>query len=401
MPILNNFTQFDGIHWETGTVRNALDYQGIVAPHNGKPYSEALLMGISGGAVMGYFSFAYGGHDPQARILTRNTFSPWDTLLSRLGVIQNVMHTTKPEKGVQNLIDTLNDGLPAIVWADLFTLPYNTLPWGDDVWAMFPILVYGYDEDNGIVHVSDRAKVPLTVETTVLAKARARVKKDKFRIITLDLPNHDKVSAAVQAGIWDCINLYTEKPPKGSKNNFGLAAYHHWVKLLTKPKTRMSWEKEFPAGRKMYAGLVSQYVDINIFGKNGRAERDTYGAFLEEAATLLQKPDLSKVAQTFRQSAAAWQDLSQQLLPDDVPMLKETRNLLDKRYQLFLNEGNDSLEKRQQITQRLDEIKAEMAADFPLNDGEVVQLRQAIADQVMIIHDIEATAVEQLKHAIS
>ena len=68
MPILENYQQFNGRHWETGTVCNFLAYTGVKAPHTGRPYSEALLMGVSGGAVMGYFSFAYEGYDPHARI---------------------------------------------------------------------------------------------------------------------------------------------------------------------------------------------------------------------------------------------------------------------------------------------------------------------------------------------
>jgi len=44
-------------------------YRGMKAPHTGQPYTEAMLMGISGGIVMGYYSFAYEGSDPQARIL--------------------------------------------------------------------------------------------------------------------------------------------------------------------------------------------------------------------------------------------------------------------------------------------------------------------------------------------
>ena len=59
-----NYNQFEGLHWETGTVRNYYDFCGVKAPHTGKPYTEALLMGISGGAVMGYFVFAYQGIDP-------------------------------------------------------------------------------------------------------------------------------------------------------------------------------------------------------------------------------------------------------------------------------------------------------------------------------------------------
>ena len=128
MPQLANYAAFDGLHWETGSVRNALDYAGARAPHTGLPYSEALLMGVSGGAVMGYFSFAYEGYEPHVVILTRNTFDPMDTLLARLGIVQTVRQTARADKGVANLVDTLADGSPAIIWADMYSLPYNALP---------------------------------------------------------------------------------------------------------------------------------------------------------------------------------------------------------------------------------------------------------------------------------
>ncbi|MCA9912908.1 MAG: hypothetical protein KC496_06150, partial [Anaerolineae bacterium] len=74
MPQLPNYSEFAGRHWETGSVRNALAYQGFTAPHTNQPYSEALLMGVSGGAVFGYFFFHYEGYDPHVALLTRNTF---------------------------------------------------------------------------------------------------------------------------------------------------------------------------------------------------------------------------------------------------------------------------------------------------------------------------------------
>ena len=140
MTTLANYNSFDGRHWETGSIANSLAYRGVTAPHTRQPFTEALLMGISGGAVMGYFNFAYKGYDPQARILTRNTFQPWDTLLSRLGVVQNIRHTAKPERGVRNLVEALQEGHAPIVWADIFTLPYNALPLDDGMWAMMPLL---------------------------------------------------------------------------------------------------------------------------------------------------------------------------------------------------------------------------------------------------------------------
>ena len=215
-----------------------------------------MLMGISGGIVMGYYSFAYEGYDPQARILTRNTFDPLNPLLERLGAIRNPVHTPDPAKAVRKLEECLEDNMPAIVWADMFSLPYNALPQDDGMWAMFPIVVYGYDESTDRVWIADRARVPLYTTTSGLAAARGRVKNNKHRLLTLEPPIPEKLPAAVRKGIWDCIKLFTEAPPKGSRNNFGLAAYGWWAELLTKPKARMSWEREFPAGARMYSGLV-------------------------------------------------------------------------------------------------------------------------------------------------
>ncbi|MCP4425119.1 MAG: BtrH N-terminal domain-containing protein [Chloroflexi bacterium] len=399
MPKLDDYDQFDGRHWETGGIRNFYAYRGVKAPHTNEPYSEALLLGVSGGIVMGYFMFAYEGYDPQARILTRNTFDPWDTLLSRLGVAQNIQHTSSPKKGLTNLTDTLEEGLPAIVWADMFSLPHNVTPDYGDMWAMLPIVVYGHEEDT--VWMADRARVPLTAAPEALAAARERVKKTKLRVATLGPPDPDKLATAVSHGIWDCIKLFTEAPPKGSKNNFGFAAFQSWADLLVKPKARRSWAKEFPPGSKMVAGLTSAFHDINIFGKQGYAERDTYADFLEESSLILDKPALQEIALQFRRSAQAWEALSQALLPEDVTLFKETRKLMLEQQRLFLEQGNASMEERRRINGRLNDLKAEATDDFPLNEGEVQTMRENIQTRILEIHDIEREAILALQAAMS
>ncbi len=400
MPVLTDYHQFDGLHWETGTVRNYFDYRGIVAPHTGQPYSEALLMGISGGAVMGYFVFAYAGVDPQARILTRNTFDPFETMLQRLGVVQELRHTANPAKAVKNLVDVLQDGVPALVWVDMFSLPYQSQPQDESMWHMFPVIVYGYDEAADRVDVADRARVPLSVTTGQLADLRGRVKNVKHRVLTLDFPDPDKLPSSVQAGIWDCIKLFTEKPPKGARHNFGLAAYGKWAEMLTSPKKRGSWANEFPPGPKLYAGLTSAFWDINIFGKAGKAERDVYADFLDEAALILGKAALTGVARQFRASATAWDDLSTALLPDWSPPLAETRQLMLRQHRLFLDEGVASLEARRVIDERLRAIRRQIDEDFPLSEAEAGDLQETIAEQVLRIHDIEAAAVAELRSAM-
>lgn len=401
MPTLGDYQQFGGRHWETGAVHNFMAYCAYTLPHNGKPPSEALLMGVSGGAVMGYFPFAYEGYDPQVNILTRNTFDPLDTLLSRLGVEQNVRHTASSERARQYLIETLEDGSPAIVWADPYSLGYNNLPRDEAMWGMMPIVVFGYDEDEDIVHVADRARVPLRATTQELQEARGRVKKTKHRLLTLGPPNAGKLSAAVSEGIRDCLRLYVEKPPKGAAHNFGLAAYTHWADLLTNATRRGSWAKEYPPGEKLYAALTSAFYFGLLFGKDDPAERNLYAAFLDEAALILSKPVLAGAATAFRQSAAAWEALGQALLPDDVPLLQETRTLMVRRHRLFLDEGNAALEEIKNVDRRLAELRSDAEKAFPLDEEGAAALHQRVAEHVMRIHDVEREAVSVLEKAMA
>jgi hypothetical protein len=401
--LLQDYNQFDGLHWETGSVHSFFAYRGFTAPHTGEPFSEALLMGVSGGAVMGYFSFAYEGYDPHVAILTRNTFDPLETLLARLGVEQTVLQTGSPDRAVTNLVDPLAAGDPAIVWADMYSLPYNALPQDEGMWQMYPIVVYEYEPEADRVWIADRASVPLTVTPDELARARGRVKKLKHRVLTLDSPNPDKLSAAVQKGIWDCIKLYTEGPPKGSRKNFGFAAYERWADLLVKPRQRLSWDIEFPPGRKLYAGLTSTFSRVALFGQNGQdldAERRLYADFLDEAAVLLERPALQDAAQQFRRSGDAWRALALALLPDEVPPFKETRELMLNRHRAFREQGGAALDEIRQMDARLDAIKGEMATAFPLDEGQVEALQQNLRTHVLEIHDLEREAVRALQEAM-
>jgi hypothetical protein len=391
MPTLINYRQFDGRHCETGSIHNVLAHRGVKAPHTHQPLSEALLMGISGGLLMGYFNFAYSGYDPHVAILTRNTFDPLDTLLVRLGTVQHVRQTTNAAKGEKNLIEALDNGEPAIVWADAFLLPYTGLSYDQGMWAANPIVVYGYEAADR-VWIADRARVALNVTPDELAAARSRVKQDRFKLLTLDPPNLDKLPVAVQQGIWDCLKRYVEAPVASAKNNFGFAAFQRWADALTKPALKYSWEREFPAGGKMVAGLLSTYERIALCPGGAQAERDVYAEFLDEASVILNRPALKDAAKLFRVSGKAWHALASALLPDGVASFKQARELMARRHALFIEQGGESLAERQQITQRLSAIRQDMDERFPLTADEVTALREGLREHVLKIHRLEREA---------
>jgi hypothetical protein len=404
MSILSDYAQFNGRHWETGSVHNVLAYQGVVVPETGQVISEAMLMGISGGAAFGYFVFDYEGTDPHVSLLSRNTFNPLDTLLERLAIPQDLYQTADPNKGERNLIEILEGGRPAIVWGDAFGLEYNSLAPEEQNWAMMPIVVYGYE--NGTVSIADRSSQPLFATADELAYVRARVKKDKFRVLALGAPDLQKLQGAIQKGIWQCIALYTEAPPKGGRDNFGFAAYEKWAKMLTNTRNKQSWERMLAPGSRMYAALAGFGHTPGTFGwartfpSNQVDDRRMYADFLEEAAMILRRPGLKKAGAQFKLSSDAWLDLSEALLPDDVPLLSEAKELLLLRRDLFIEEGDGELETLKAAGARLAEIHALTAVEFPMSDEQVVSMRENLAEHVVKIADIEREAIDLLQAAM-
>lgn len=404
MTILPNYNEFAGRHYETGSVRNALAYQGVKTSHTGKAISEALLLGISGGITVGYFTFEYKGYLPHLALLTRNTFDPLETLFERLALPREVLQTTNPQKGEENLLEALESGRPALVWADMFSLPYYDLPYDERNWGMLPLLVFGLE--NGTAYVADRSNQAIKVPAEVLQKARGRVNKDKFRVVTLDAPDLSRLPAAVNKGIWQCISLYTEAPPKGARNNFGLAALKHWAEMLTNTRNKQSWERFFAPGERMWMALAGNTVQVGAYGfvqheAGNSAERGMYADFLDEAAAILEKPDLKKAAKAFRQSEALWETLADLLLPDEVASFNEAKNLLTRKRSLFIEQGAEALPEIKDANQRLKAIQKQVAQTFPLNAAEVTAFRERLAEQVMKIHDAECDAVERLQGAMA
>lgn len=404
MTTLKNYQHFAGRHYETGAVHNLLAYQGFKAPHTGQPLSEALLLSISGGLAFGYFTFEYAGYTPHMVLLTRNTFDPLQTLLERLGVVQEVFQTTDPKKAEANLLNVLESGRPALVWADAFSLPYNDTHPSDQMWAMFPLVVFGYDGQT--VHIADRANQPFTVPTQLFNQARARVKQDKFRVAALDLPDASKLTTAVHKGLHQSLRLFTEAPPRGTRNNFGLTGLEFWAKMLTNTRNPKSWERFFPAGPKLWAALVGHGAQPGLFNwilawGDGGAERNRYAESLAEAAQLLKRPKLNAAAEHFRRAHAAWRMLGAIALPEAVPAFKAARELLMARERVFIEKGGAALPETQRINRELAQLDAAASAHFPLSATEVTALRQAMSEQVLAILAIEREAVAKLEEALA
>lgn len=392
---LPRFNQFGGIDAETSAVRHALAYQGFTLPQTGEAPSEALLFGISGGLVAGYFTAEYAGHPPHMHFLTRNTFEPFTRLLQNLGIKPKRLLATTPEKGYTQLTDTLAAGEVPLVWADLFSLPYSTNPPMEGFWHVIPVIVWAIDEASGVAHLSDRARVDLVVPLADLAQARGRIAKEKHRILTLSLPDPERLPKAVEAGIAQTIISFEGPPPvKPMQGRWGFDAFTRWAELLTSKK---GWQKEYSPGRRLWSMLTSAFRSTQVGESGAAGGRALFAQFLREGALILERPGLAEVAAQYDRLADAWTLLGELLLPDG-PMA-EARQLMQRESQLFREAGAASLAERQAIGARLKELSVQADREFPLTEAGVIALRQRVADHLITLRDQEAAAIRALSDA--
>jgi hypothetical protein len=400
MEISQDGGPLGGRHYETGTLRNAWALGGARAPHTGLPYSEALLLGVSGGITFGYFTFAYGGELPHLALLTRNTFDPFETILERLAAPREVRQTADPATAERQLNAALEAGETPVVWADVYSLPYYQMGPGEKMWMMRPMVVVGRAGDDYLV--ADGARRPWRVSAAALSAARGRVKKDRFRLMTLESPNPDKLAGAVQAGLRQCVSLFTEAPPKGAQDNFGFAAYEKWAKMLVNTKHKQSWARLFPRGPALFQALGGSLRHPGLLGwvmtwtTAEDADRRVFADFLDEAALILGKPGLKAAGERFRAAADQWHALALAALPDEAPLLKEARELMLHRRALFAEGGESVLAERTAIRERLEALREAVATEFPLSEAEVGALQLRLSEQVVEISQIEREAVKAM-----
>jgi hypothetical protein len=397
--------EFFGRHYETGTLANALAVRGALAPHTGQPYSEALLLALTGGIALGYFVFAYKGELPHLALLTRNTFDPLETVLDRLALPREVRQTTSAAQGEAHLRAALEAGHAPLVWADMLSLPYNGASRRNDYWAMQPLVVLARAGDD--YWVADRARRALRVSAAALTEARGRVKQERYRLMTIDPPDPARLPAALRQALRQCLSLFSEPPPKAAAHNFGFAAYAHWAQLLTNTRHKQGWARMFPAGAPLYQALAGTpqqpglYSWIETWTTGGQADRAVFAGALEEGAALLDRPALREAAALFRTSGEAWRRLALSALPEAVPLLRASRELLARRRAEFIEQGAEALAARQAIDARLKALRAEAAEAFPMPAAEVTDLLAELSRQVTALSALEGEGVATLQAALA
>jgi hypothetical protein len=384
------YTYFGGKHAETAALTNVLRAQDVRAPHNGKPFSEAMLLGIGGGLGAGYILWEFKEHNSRTAVFGwqnrwQYTVQYYENLCQRLHVTPTFHESGSPKAAARQLDDALNSGHPVVAWVDAGQMPAGH----------FTHIIAIYGVEDGEVLVDDLAAMPFRVPAETMATARARVVSYKNRLLLATPNGEPDLQQAIKDGLQDEIDHLSE-----SSDSFSLPTFQKWGKMMTHRTNAKAWHVVFADRRSLFGALRSVYEGVELISTGGGGMRGLYADFLDEAAGIV-NPSLSEVAKVYRSLAAQWSAFADSALPDNIEPLHECKALLRQRNQILMAQGGEGLNDIQPLTERLSALDAEHHENFPMNDTEIDNLFNLLGEQLLALYKAEVAALTTLKEAVN
>ena len=382
---------------ESATLRNVLIQRDACTSDL---CTEEILFGLGGGIGCAYWLFdMHGGHPVYigSRIHAKEGDTPYFTLqmTEGWGATADVRHSSSPSAATKSLVKILNDGFTPIVWVEVTKLPYMFLS-GNPL-AYHQVVVYGMEGDD--VLVGDLGDSVIRMSMEELTEARNSNYAPKFRTVVI---SEATAKPQLRETLSDRIRVTCSQMLEGlGIANFGLAALNKWAQMLTNTKNKKGWPNCFPGGPPLHGAMSTVFAQIELRGYGGSAFRGLYADFLDQAAGVLKKSALKKVAEQFRESEASWRAISDAALPDSIPLLKETREALTRRSVLIRKPRTTAIDKElESLRDRLKQLRERSAKELSLSKADTLDLFGAISERVLETEKIERAAFTELSSIV-
>ena len=386
-----------GKYPESAALLNALNQLGSCSSDL---CTEEMLFGLGGGLGLIYFLFdLHGGHpivvgtryhasEAESPVFVMQMCEAW-------GATTELKHSSSRSAATKSLMKSLDDGFTPIVWVEVTKLPYMFLSGHPNTYHTIVV----YERDGNEFVVGDLGESPARISVEELEEVRHSHYAPKFRSLTVkDAPAKPDVREMLS----ERIRLMCSQMLEGlGIANFGLEAFKKWAEMLTNTKNKKGWSNCFNTGPALHGAMSSVFGQIELRGNGGSAFRGMYADFVDQAAGVLKKPALKKVADQFRESEASWHKIALAALPDSISILKETRETFDRRATLLrkprtpkVNEELDSLRTR------LKELRESSAKELALSPEARLDLFSSIRSRVLETEAIERAAFTDLNKLV-
>ena len=372
--------------------------------------SEALLLGIGGGLGVGYILWEFApetDHKPSPnapggrRVVTVGFRNRWQypdrwlgTLLDRVGIEFRRDQTSGVAKARRQLDEAVEAGHSVMVEVSAADLPYWHLPPEDAGTWGYPIAVVGVDSDR--YEVDDRNSGRLTVPAEAMATARGRIPSYKNRMVVIeptDALGTDRLSGAIEAGLADAVAHLASR-----SDSFSLPSLRKWARMVTSD-TGKGWKRVFADRRSLWSALRSTHDSVSDIGIVGGSLRPLYAEFLEEAARVMGRKELSTVAERYRHAAEAWDDVADASLPDGFEPLREAVDLPRRRREA-VRRGDAGDMEAARAAMALNELADRFEQGLPLSDSEIDAVLESLAGAIDAAYKSEVEAHSALSEVM-
>jgi hypothetical protein len=287
---------------------------------------------------------------------------------------------------------------------DAAELPHRAMPESWSGGGYHVVVVYGIDDADDTALIGDLTDDPIRISLPDLARARARIKKQKHRILLISPTNSPTDSrrdlgALVLEGLRQCHDGLSHPTLPGAKNNARLEALRVWATRMRGSNDKERWERVFRPGHNFWRGLCSIYDFIEHYGTGGGLCRHLFSEFLNEAADALRNPDLATLAEQYAALGRGWSELADASLPDDQPAFREVKALYVRKAEL--RHDGAAAEEAREVWLRLSEMERQARDHFPLSDADCADLRAQLQARIMRLYEGEVAAQEAITKVIA
>jgi hypothetical protein len=244
--------------------------------------------------------------------------------------------------------------------------------------------------------VDDRTSGRLTVPAEAMATARGRIPSYNNRMVVIEQGtaiNADRLSDAIGAGLADAV----EHLASGS-DSFSLPAFRKWARMVTSDVGK-GWKRVFADRRSLWRALRSTHESVSGIGIFGDSLRPLYAEFLDEAAGVVGRTELSAVANRYRNAAEAWDDVADATLPAGFDPLREAVELSRRRREA-VRRGDAGGMEAAEAAKALNGLADRYEPGLPLSDSEIDDVLESLAGAIDAAYTAEVEAHSALSEVM-
>lgn len=286
------FNHVQTAHCESGVISNLFRHYGL-------SISEPMAFGIGAGIFFGHLPFVKVNGVPGT------TYRIWpgaifQRVCSRLGVKMQSQKFSSPEKAMQELDRVIGEGIPVGVLSSVYYLPYFPPAYRFHFNA-HNLVIYGKNGNN--YQVSDPIMDVVTeIDPKSLAEARFAkgFPEPKGKMYyPVQVPSGVSLQKPIRQGIEQACHYMLKIPVP----MFGVKGMRFLAKRVKHYPEKLGDRKAT-----LYLGNIIRMQEE--IGTGGAGFRFMYAAFLQEAADLLQQPELAKLSRELTGIGDLWRNFA-------------------------------------------------------------------------------------------